>query len=305
VSLKAIKGKIQSVTKTRKVTKAMEAVSAVKMRKSQERALSGRPYARTAIEILKRVAGSREAVQHVLAEERTTSGKVLLVVVSSDKGLCGALNANVFKAAHALIEEHGWQSEDLLVYAIGKKAQEHFSARGFTLYAHHPSPEESAALEDVEEITEEIIGGFLRQQYDRVHMVYTNFRSTFEQEPVTRRILPISFAALQETVNGIVPDKGKFADQVEAPAHVSTYTIEPSPESVLSTLIPRLVAVELYHGLIEGSASEHSARMVAMKNASDKAGEVSRELNLTYNKARQADITQEVSEIVGGMQVSS
>ncbi len=305
MSLKAIKEKIRSVNKTRKVTKAMEAVSAVKMRKSQERALLGRPYARTALEILKRVAGSREAVRHVLSEDRTTTGKHLIVVVSSDKGLCGALNASVFKATHALTREHGWKKEDVFIYAIGKKAQEHFAARDFSLYAFHSSPEETATLEDVDEITEEIVGGFLNEQYDRVHMVYTNFKSTFEQEPVARRILPVSFAALTETVDGIVPDKGKFADQVEAPKHVSTYTIEPSEEAVLSTLIPRLVAIEIYHGLIEGSASEHSARMVAMKNASDKAGEVSRDLNLKYNKARQAAITQEVSEIVGGMQVSS
>mgnify|MGYP001025338317 CR=1 FL=1 len=306
MSLKAIKSKIQTINKTRKVTKAMEAVSAVKMRKSQERALSGRPYARTALQILTKVAGSRDALQNMLAQERNATGKVLVVVISSDKGLCGALNASVFKATHQLLKDNSWNTDNTLIYAVGKKALEHFTARSFSLYANHTSPEETAALEDVQEIADEIIGGFIEAKYDRVQIIYTNFKSTFEQEPVVRRLLPLSFAALEETVQGIVPDKGKFADQEnQLDLAVSNYTIEPNADSVLATLLPRLVAVEIYHALIEASASEHSARMVAMKNATDKAGEVSRELNLKFNKARQAAITQEVSEIVGGMQVSS
>lgn len=303
--LKAIKSKIHSVNKTRKVTKAMEAVSAVKMRKSQERALAGRPYARTALTILKRVAGSLDAIQSDLAQERPEVKKVCLVVVSSDKGLCGALNSSVFKQAHALIKEKGWNKEQLAIYAIGKKGQEHFKVREFSEYAFYPSPEESAGLDDIEEITEEVVAGYLDEQYDEVYMIYTNFESTFEQRAVTRKVLPVQFDALETMVAGIVPDKGKFSDVQDKEAKTDVYTIEPDAETVFTTLIPRLVAIELYHGLIEASASEHSARMVAMKNATDKAGEVSKELNLKFNKARQAAITQEVSEIVGGMQVSS
>jgi F-type H+-transporting ATPase subunit gamma len=304
MSLKAIKNKIRSVNKTRKVTKAMEAVSAVKMRKNQERALAGRPYARAALSILSRVSGSAEAQSHDLVVPRVQVKRVALLVVSSDKGLCGGLNTALFKRAHQLIKERGWNKNDIALFAIGRKASEHFTARDFHLLASYPTPEASTTLADVDQIAERVIKAFRAGDFDEVHIVYTNFKSTFEQEPSARQLLPVSFASVAETVAGIVPDKGKYAEiaQDTGVAPVS-YVVEPSPESVFDALIPSLVTIELYHAFLESAASEHSARMVAMKNASDKAGEVSRSLTLKFNKARQSIITREVSEIVGGMEV--
>ncbi len=306
MSLKAIKGKIRSVNKTRKVTKAMEAVSAVKMRKSQESALAGRPYARAALSILSRVSSSQEAMTHPLVVPHEHVQRTALIVVSSDKGLCGALNTSLFKRAHLLIAEMGWTHEQVSIIAVGRKAYEHFSKRGFTMAASYPAPETSATLDDVEGIASRVMDDFKTRTFDEVFTVYTNFKSTFEQEPIAHKLLPVSFSEVTETVAGIVPEKGKFADvphEETVSSAVQTYLVEPSPQSVFDSLIPTLVSIELYHAFLESAASEHSSRMVAMKNASDKAGEVSKSLTLTFNKARQAIITREVSEIVGGMEV--
>lgn len=304
MALKDIKNKIRSVNKTRKVTKAMEAVSAVKMRKSQERALAGRPYARAALTILKHVSGSLDAVNHPLVNKRDVKN-VCLIVVTSDKGLAGALNSALLKETHKLIAEKGWDKANLKLVTIGKKGYEHFSNRDFDIYANYPAPSDADDLDTIEGTVKEIVGGYLDETFDECHILYTNFKSTFEANPVARKLLPSSFDAIEETIKGITPEKGKFAEEVAPEKEVATYTVEPNPESVFSILIPKLVQIEIYHGLLEASASEHSSRMVAMKNASDKAGEISRDLNLKYNKARQAIITREVSEIVGGMETSS
>jgi F-type H+-transporting ATPase subunit gamma len=227
------------------------------------------------------------------------------VVVGTDKGLCGALNSSVFKRVHQLIAEKAWSKDDITIIAVGRKAHEHFAARGFTLGAIYHAPEVSAKIEDVSSIAERITDDFAANVVDEVYIAYTNFRSTFEQDAYIHAILPLSFDALKETVEGITPEKGKFAERPEAvPSKtVQTYLVEPNPDAVFNSLIPTLVAIELYHAFVESAASEHSARMVAMKNATDKAGEVSRSLTLKFNKARQAIITREVSEIVGGMEV--
>lgn len=282
----------------------MEAVSAVKMRKSQETALAGRPYARAALSILSRVSSSKEAMSHPLVAPHERVAKVAIVVVGTDKGLCGSLNASIFKRTHQLIREKKWAKDSVSIIAVGRKAQEHFTARNFNLSAMYHAPDVSANIADVESIAKRLADDFIAYTFDEVYVIYTNFRSTFEQDAYVRQMLPLTFASLREAVEGITPDKGKYADTPTEPREtVRTYTVEPSPESVFDSLIPTLVAVELYHAFLESAASEHSARMVAMKNATDKAGEVARSLNLKFNKARQAIITREVSEIVGGMEV--
>lgn len=300
--LKQIKNKIRSVNKTRKVTKAMEAVSAVKMRKAQERALMGRPYARAALTILKRASGSIEASGHPLVARRERKQNLGLVVITSDKGLAGSLNSAVIKEAHRVIAEKGYAREHVHICAIGRKGHDHFAARGFPLFAHYPALDDGAP-DEAGRIARELIGGFLEEVFDECFVIYTNFHSTFEQEAVARRLLRVSFPAVEETIQGIVPEKGRYAElAAQAGDSPETYTIEPDAETVLNELIPHLVSIELHHALLEAAASEHSARMVAMKNASDKAGDMSRDLNLAYNKERQAVITREVSEIVSGIE---
>lgn len=301
MALKDIKTKIRATERMHKVTRAMEAVSAVKMRKTQAAALSGRAYARAALAILSRLAGTRHVKEHPLGQDRT--GKSLaLIVITSDKGLAGALNSGVLKRAVEALE--GRAKEDVTVFAYGRKADEYFSRRGYRVARAIENKQDEVPLSVMENLSEEVTRGFLAHDFDKVIAVYPSFKSTFEQVPTMRRLLPLSLPALADIVEGIVPAKGKWSHEgpIEAPA---SYEVEPTGGEVLSVLIPKLVAVALYHMLLEAKASEHSARMVAMKNASDKSKEVTRDLNRVYNKARQAAITREVSEIVGGREALS
>jgi F-type H+-transporting ATPase subunit gamma len=296
--LKQIKGKIKATDRTRKVTKAMEAVSAVKMRKSQERALLGRPYAHAALSILSRITPSLMTTRHPLTETRLGT-RTLVVLITSDKGLAGNLNNAVLKEAQRAIQHI--QKRDASFICLGRRGYEFFEKRGYRIVSHRINLRDDVSIEDLAEIGNETVRHFLADECDKVVVVHQNFTSTFEQEPRTSTILPLDANALALTVSGIVPKTGKFSSVADAPAPAA-YTIEPSEETVLGELLPRLSRVMLYHAMLEAKASEHSARMVAMKNASDKAKDVSRSLNLVYNKARQAAITREVSEITGGIE---
>lgn len=301
MALKDIKTKIKATERMHKVTRAMEAVSAVKMRKTQAAALEGRAYARAALSLLTRLAGTRHVKEHPLGQDREGS-KLALVVITSDKGLAGALNSGVLKRAVEAIEDRA--IGDVTVYAYGKKGQEFFSRRGYTVARAIENKQDEIPLQVMEDLVTEVTEGFLARKYDKVIAVYSNFKSTFEQIPTMRRLLPLSLPALNDIVGGIIPAKGKWANEerIEAPA---SYEVEPSGGEVLGILIPKLVAVALYHMLLESKASEHSARMVAMKNASDKSKEVTRDLTRVFNKVRQAAITREVSEIVSGREALS
>ncbi|MEK7086315.1 MAG: ATP synthase F1 subunit gamma [Patescibacteria group bacterium] len=296
MALKDIKTKISATLRTHKVTRAMEAVSAVKMRKTQATAIAGRPYARAALSILTRVAGTDEVKRHPLAHRRDGT-KLAVVLITSDKGLAGALNASVIKMAAETLKER--RVEDVVFYSYGKKGEEYFRRRGYHIQKSFENKGDDVPLLAMEELSGELIAGFLRGDYDKVVTIYSNFKSTFEQVPTSRRLLPLSFPALKEIVEGIVPSKGKWSNlqPVESPA---VYSVEPESGEVLGRVLPRLVAVALYTMLLEAKASEHSARMVAMKSASDKSKEVAHDLTRLFNKIRQAAITREVSEIISG-----
>lgn len=296
--LKQIKGKIRATDRTRKVTKAMEAVSAVKMRKSQERALGGRAYARSAIRVLARVSGSLEKTHHPLTTMRG-AGKMLVVLVTSDKGLAGSLNAAVIKEAQNYIA--GRAISDVQFICFGRRGYEFFAKRGYTVLEHFINVQDAVAIADMNVVTARATAEFMKGTISRVVVVYQNFKSTFEQEPVTRTLLPLQNTDIQTIIDGITPDRGAFSVK-SVEKSVSTYSVEPSESVVLDVLLPKLAGVVMYHAMLEAKASEHSARMVAMKNASDKARDVSKSLNLTYNKIRQAVITREVSEITGGIE---
>jgi F-type H+-transporting ATPase subunit gamma len=301
MSLRDIKTKIRSVDRTRKVTKAMETVSAVKMRKAQQRALSGRPYARAALAILERLSPSLATISHPLTKVRPVR-RAALVVVTSDKGLCGVLNAAVLKEAQRIIAENSaLTTADWDVYAFGRKAAEYFGRRGYTLQSKFENVSDDIALENLETVSADVTARFESGHVDQVLVVFTNFKSTFEQEAVSHTLLPLSVEQFGEIVAAITPTKGlmSVAQPTSAPAF---YTVEPTAEAVLGALLPRLASVFVYHMLLESKASEHSARMVAMKNASDKSRDLSKALTRVFNKTRQAVITREVSEIVGGIE---
>ncbi len=297
--LKLIKSKIKSVQKTQKVTKAMEAVSAAKMRKAQVRAISGRAYARAAAAILARVSGSRETTNYPLMQTREVK-RSLYIVITSDKGLAGALNSAVLRATLAEITSRGFSTDSVSIIAVGKKANEFFARRGFKVEIFHPNTDQISS-DIIKEIVNETAFRFQDGIIDEVKVAYQNFRSTFEQLPILRVIFPLSLAELEKVVHDILPARGAFSE-IKNGIHPNTYTIEPSEEEILDAVLPRLAGIFVYHALLESQASEHSARMVAMKSASDKAEEMRHALTLGFNKARQAAITREVSEITGGME---
>jgi F-type H+-transporting ATPase subunit gamma len=203
----------------------------------------------------------------------------------------------VLKRAVETLE--GREKSDVTIYAYGRKAQEFFHNRSYTIAKSYINKGDDVPLSDMEDIAKELSEGFLSGKFDKVVGIYSDFKSTFEQVPTAHTLLPLSLESLRQIVEGIRPAKGKWSTEMvlEAPA---AYEVEPSGDEILGILVPRLVAVSLYHMLLESKASEHSARMVAMKNASDKSKEVAHDLTRKANKIRQANITREVSEIVGG-----
>lgn len=297
--LKQIKSKIRSVQKTRTVTKAMEAVSAVKMRKSQQKALGGRAYARAALNTLARVSGSRALGSHPLCAVRPVT-KVLYMVITSDKGLAGALNSGVLRAVMRDIAAQKLSKEQAGIIAVGRKAQDFFATRGYRVEAYHPNTDAVTAA-TIASLVQESAMHFTAGHYDRVVVAYQGFVSTFEQRPALRTIFPLSVGEFAKVVESITPKRGLYAEQADESVP-GVYTIEPGEDAVLAAVLPKLASVFVYHALLESQASEHSARMVAMKSASDKASELTHSLTLTFNKVRQAAITREVSEITGGME---
>lgn len=303
MSLKEVKNKIKSVKKIRQVTRAMEAVSAVKMRRSQETAIEARPFALHGLSILRRITTSMSVTDHVLIKPRAEVKNLGFVVVTSDKGLAGALNSYVFRETHRRIQESGLAQEQIHLVTVGKKAYEHFHRRGFHIMEHIEGWGEGVALGDPLDLSQTVINAFLSGDVDVWDIVYTNFHSTFKQEPVTRKLVPVSFTGLADTIEGIIPERGKYAELRMLNGTVPhEYLFEPGPKEVLDELLPYLIAVELYHAIVESNASEHSARMVAMKSASDRARDLVKDLTLDYNKARQGAITAEVSEITSGIE---
>jgi F-type H+-transporting ATPase subunit gamma len=296
MALKQIKNKIISTKKTGKVTKAMESVSAVKMRKSQERAFQSRPYVHAALRILSRVAQSEAVTNHPLVVTRET-GKTLLVVVTSDKGLAGSVNSAVLKK----VDQFRATGEEVTMIAVGRKAVEFANREKIELLGQFTNLHDEVTLEDVREIVATVQTAFAAEgEYKQVEVVYQNFLSTFEQEATLRKVLPLDPSEVHFMMRGIRPRHGKFSDDVVAPDDVIDHTIEPSAEAVFNTLIPQLIEIIIFHAFLESKASEHSARMVAMKNATDKSKDLVKVLNIKFNKARQAKITAEISEITAG-----
>lgn len=298
MALKTIKNKIKSIQRTSKVTKAMEAVSAVKMRKSQEKAISGRSYAEAAFRILENISKSIDVQSHSFLQSEEGSHDCI-IVITSDKGLAGSLNSAVLKEATALIQKEKQGNIELICF--GKKAYEHFLRRGYTIPQHFINVRDEIDIEEVAQVVAFVTEQFKLNKYKTVRVVYQQFKSTFEQKATARQVLPIDTETVRHMIRDILPKHGKYSE-VQAPQKSVAYTIEQSYEKLFDSIFTKLVEIMLYHAILESKASEHSARMVAMKNATDKAKEVQKTLTLLYNKERQSVITAEVSEITGGIE---
>jgi len=314
MALKHIKLKIQSVKKTSTVTRAMEAVSAVKMRKAQERALVGRAYAAAALTILERLSSTQEIQQHPLARLEGVQGlpldgtraalvrKACVVLITSDKGLAGALNSNVIRATERDMSRCHLDMSNVVMIALGRRGADYFTNRGYDVRARHENVGDGISEDDMRFVTDKVLELHASGEITSCLIAYMNFLSTFEQKPAVRQILPLTPELISEMVKGIVPAKGKYAGIGAGETHPSAYTIEPDVESIIEILMPRLLNIAVYHGLLEAKASEHSARMVAMKSATDKARDMAKMLTRKFNKVRQAAITREVSEITSGIE---
>jgi F-type H+-transporting ATPase subunit gamma len=280
--INSIKGKINSVKKTRKITSAMEMVAASKMRKAQERMQTSRPYAEKIRTVIAHVAACRSEYHHVFLEQREVTSRVGYIVVTTDRGLCGGLNMNLFRSFLGEMQDFKRREVDVDLCLIGKKGESFFKRHGGKVLglANHlgDSPEVSDIIGVVKVMLDEFENGTL----DAVYLVSNEFINTMTQKPVTRQLLPL------------IPDKKIQADHWD-------YIYEPdSARTILDILLRRYIESQVYQAVIENMACEQSARMVAMKNATDNAGDIIDELKLIYNKARQASITQEIAEIVGG-----
>jgi F-type H+-transporting ATPase subunit gamma len=304
MSLKDVKNKINAISKIHQVTKAMEAVSAVKMRRSQDVAIEMRPFAMYASGLLHRLVKRGATADHELIKAHDEVKNILMIVITSDRGLGGPLNSYILKTAHEHINEKGWKKEQVKILSIGKKGYEYFSKRGFKIVQHIERWGEGVPMGDPSGVADILIKDYVNNIYDKVMLIYGNFESTFSQSPVVRRLLPISFPAVEELIDGIVPEKGKYSElrNQTITNGVHRYTFEPDEKTVLDELLPYLIGVLLYHAVLQANASEHSARMVAMKSASDRARDLTRDLTLVFNKERQTGITAEVSEITSGIE---
>ena len=308
-NLKSIKSKIVSYKKTGTVTHAMEAVSAVKMRKSQERALSGRAYAAAALSILQRLSGTPALKNHALLQLRTGSStalgvnKTCIVIITSDKGLAGSLNSAVIRKVEAEILRLNLGTRSVVMIAVGRRGGDYFQARGYEVRVKHENMSDSVSESEMRVVTDRVIEWHAAGEISTCFVAYQNFLSTFEQVAGVRQLVPITPEMVAEMVKHIRPAKGKYAPAKDEKVHQpAVYTIEPDPDEVLDVLLPQLLNIAVFHALLEAKASEHSARMVAMKNATDKAKEMAHSLTRVFNKVRQAAITREVSEITSGIE---
>ena len=286
-----IRSKIKSTQNMRKVTGALQMVSASKVRKAQEQMNASRPYARVMRRLIAHIAKANTEVSHPFLQDRDQVKRVAYLAVSSDRGLCGGLNANLFRRLLAEIREWQAQGVEVEVVAVGQKAVSFFRRlKGVKLIGSITHLGDKPKLENLIGVIKLLLDGYTEGRLDRVWVAYNHFHNAMTQKPVTEGLLPLSAAVA----------KGEQDYAEELPAHDWDYIYEPDPETVLEHVLTRYVESLVYQGVVENLASEHAARMVAMKAASDNAKKVINTLTLSYNKARQAAITQEISEIAGG-----
>jgi F-type H+-transporting ATPase subunit gamma len=281
-STREIRRRIRSVKNMTQITRAMEMVSASKMRRAQRNVLATRPYADRMLDVMgeltARAVGARRGT---LLEIRPDVRSVGLIVVTPDKGLTGAMITNVLRRAGRFILDEQGRARQVETLAVGKKGRDFLVRTGQNLVAEVTKLGDYPRLIDTLGIATSVISGFREERYDEVYVIYSEFVNTLVQRPSLKRLLPVE-----------PPDE---------PAEKKwDYTYEPDQEEVLHELLPRFVEVQLYQAILESIASEHSARMVAMRNATDNAKDLTRDLTLSYNKTRQANITKEVSEIASG-----
>lgn len=286
-NLKEVRTRIQSVKSTQQITKAMKMVAASKLRKAQDAILQMRPYAQKLYGILENASANLDGDQKSVYSEEREIQKVLLVVITSDRGLCGAFNSNVIKATIALIKENYqecYEQNNLWILPIGKKGYDHFRKRDYQIVDDYHDIFSDLSFARVKEAAAFAMNSFVDGKFDRVDLVYNEFKNVATQILRRDQFLPV----IQE-------------EETEESVHDEVdYIFEPSIEYIIREMIPQTLKVQFYKAILESNASEHGARMTAMDQATDNAGELLNQLKLVYNRTRQAAITTEILEIVGG-----
>ena len=278
---KEIKRRIKSVISIQQITRAMQMIAVSRLKKAEDRLRSARPFAEKIQEFMGTLAPSLTSIRHPLLVKREVRN-IGLVLIASDKGLCGGYNANVLNHAKQFIEDHSDKAIRLIL--VGRKAFDAFRRKSFPIDYSVLQISKEISIQEVKEISGVVVKGFQEGQYDEVDLIYTRYHSAMNTKPVTLKLLPIERSEVLKTGGGL---KGEPL-------------FEPEPEEIMSRLLPKYLEAQIYSGLVESVASEQGARMVSMKSATENAQEMISILTLTYNKARQASITKELLEVTSG-----
>ena len=285
--LRAVKRRIVSVQSTKKITRAMELIASSRIIKAQRRVEAARPYAEQMRELMASVGRNASNIDHPLLRQRDEVGKVGLIVISADRGLSGAYNSNILRAAERDMRDH----QSTRIFASGKKAISYFRFRGHDLAGEWQGYSEQPRIEDARKVAQAAVEAFTNDEVDEVRIAYTKFQSIAVQRPMVQKLIP----APREEFEQDDDDSGPKAN----------YEFEPEPEEILGYLLPRYIEGAVLQGMLEAAASEQAARRRAMKAASDNADELIENLTRVYNQARQAEITTEIMEVIGGAEALS
>ncbi len=290
--LRAIKRRITSVKSTQKITRAMELIASSRVIKAQQRVNAARPYAEEMRRLMTSVAERAGTIDHPLLSARADLSRVGTIVASSDRGLAGAYNSNVIRAAERDMDRHG---KDNMLFLVGKKAVSYFRFRGYDIDAERTwqGISDRPSIEDARDIARAATSAFAEGHVDQVRLVFTRYESAMTQRPTVVQLLPLPREELREDDDG-----GQEGARPQ-------YEFEPEPSDILGLLVPRYVEGNILQGLLEAAASEHAARRRAMKAATDNADDLIDDLTRTFNQARQAEITTEIMEVVGGAEALS
>ena len=279
-NLKEIRSRITSVGSTMQITSAMKMVSAAKLKRAQDAIIQMRPYANKLTELLENLSASLDGSDGGVYAQKREIKNVLLVTITSNRGLCGGFNTYIIKKAKTLISDE-YSNANIKILSIGKKSSEYFQKNGFNIVGKHDSVFGELIFENVAKVADSIMQRFLAGDYDKVILVYNQFKNAATQIITSENFLPVHKNQNEGSVSG-------------------DYIFEPEKQEIVEQLIPKSLKTQLFKALLDSHAAEHGARMTAMHKATDNAGELKKELTLTYNKARQAAITGEILEIVGG-----
>ncbi|OEF96877.1 ATP synthase F1 subunit gamma [Desulfuribacillus alkaliarsenatis] len=285
--MREIKRRIRSVKNTQQITKAMKMVAAAKLRRAQERAEQAKPYAAKMAEVLSSIAKGTKDVSHPMLEKREVK-KTGYIVITSDRGLAGGYNTNILRKAATEMQKHQSQN-DYAVFAVGRKAVDYFKRREYPIVGEITGVTDYPTFADIKKITSTAVGMYAEGIFDELYVVYNEFVTAVTQVPTVQLLLPL--------------DNVEASDEVEAQEQEISqkeYIYDPSATEVLEELLPKYAETLIFNAILNAKASEHGARMTAMGSATDNASEMIKTLSLKYNRARQAAITQEISEIVGG-----